>query len=132
MTVIATNLPAVGEAAPDFTLESTADEDVTLASFRGESNVVLAFFPLAFTTVCTAQMCSFTDDFSLFGSVNAKVFGISVDSLPTSAGLTERSSRTLIFLDEPMLSLTGKASCGGPLSRPSWVTVATTLNCWIN
>ncbi len=83
MTVTATNLPAVGEVAPDFTLESTAGEDVALASFRGESNVVLAFFPLEFTTVCTAEMCSFTDDFSLFGSVNAKVFGISVDSLPT-------------------------------------------------
>ncbi len=96
MTVTATNLPAVGEVAPDFTLNSTADEDVALASFRGESNVVLAFFPLAFTTVCTAEMCSFTDDFSLFESVNAKVFGISVDSLPT---LKEFKSKHGIGID---------------------------------
>ncbi len=96
MTVTATNLPAVGEVAPDFTLESTAGEDVALASFRGESNVVLAFFPLAFTTVCTAEMRSFTDDFSLFGSVNAKVFGISVDSVPT---LKEFKSKHGIGID---------------------------------
>jgi len=96
MTVTATNLPAVGEVAPDFTLKSTADEDVALASLRGESNVVLAFFPLAFTTVCTAEMCSFTDDFSLFESVNAKVFGISVDSLPA---LKEFKSKHGIGID---------------------------------
>ncbi len=96
MTVTATNLPAVGEVAPDFTLKSTADEDVALASFRGECNVVLAFFPLAFTTVCTAEMCSFTDDFSLFESVNAKVFGISVDSLPA---LKEFKSKHGIGID---------------------------------
>lgn len=96
MTVTATNLPAVGEAAPDFTIKSTTDEDVALASFRGESNVVLAFFPLAFTSVCTAQMCSFTDDFSLFGSVNARVFGISVDSVPT---LKEFKSKHGIGID---------------------------------
>ena len=83
MTTSAAGLPAVGEVAPDFTLKSTADEDVSLSAYRGESNVVLAFFPLAFTSVCTAEMCSFTDDFSLFQGVNAQVLGVSVDSVPT-------------------------------------------------
>ena len=83
MTTIAEGLPAVGATAPDFTLKSTDDEDVTLSAYRGESNVVLAFFPLAFTSVCTAEMCSFTEDFSLFQGVNAQVLGVSVDSVPT-------------------------------------------------
>ncbi len=77
-----TGLPTVGKPAPDFTLPSTADEEVTLSSFQGKSNVVLAFFPLAFTSVCTDEMECFTDDFALFEGVDAKVFGISVDSVP--------------------------------------------------
>lgn len=77
-----TGLPTVGKPAPDFTLPSTADEEVTLSSFQGKSNVVLAFFPLAFTSVCTDEMRCFTNDFALFEGVDAKVFGISVDSVP--------------------------------------------------
>lgn len=83
MTASTSSLPAVGDVAPDFTLPSTADESVTLSAYRGESNVVLAFFPLAFTSVCTAEMCSFTEDLSLFQGVSAEVFGVSVDSVPT-------------------------------------------------
>ena len=75
--------PAVGNAAPDFTLPSTAGRDVTLSAFRGSSNVILAFFPLAFTSVCTRELCDFTQDFSDFEGVNATVLGISVDSIPT-------------------------------------------------
>ncbi len=77
-----TSLPTVGKPALDFTLPSTADAEVTLSSFQGKSNVVLAFFPLAFTSVCTDEMACFTDDFALFEGVDAKVFGISVDSVP--------------------------------------------------
>ncbi len=75
--------PRVGEAAPDFTLPSTAGQDVTLSSLRGRSNVLLAFFPMAFTGTCTAEMCGFTEDFSEYESANTTVFGISVDSIPT-------------------------------------------------
>lgn len=82
MTTKEGNLPPVGEPAPDFTLPSTSDVDVTLSAYRGEANVVLAFFPLAFTSVCTAEMRSFTEDAGLFGGVRATVFGISVDSIP--------------------------------------------------
>ena len=75
-------LPAVGAAAPDFTLPSTSGSDVSLASLRG-SNVLLAFFPLAFTGTCTAEMCAFSDDYSQFQSANTVVLPISVDSIPT-------------------------------------------------
>ena len=77
-----TSLPAPGTAAPDFTLPSTAGVDVTLSKLKGK-NVLLAFFPLAFTKVCTQEMCSFTEDYSRFRDANTVVLPISVDSVPT-------------------------------------------------
>ena len=74
--------PTVGAPAPDFTLASTAGHDVVLSTYRGKSNVLLAFFPLAFTGVCTSQMCDFTDDLERFRRADTAVFGISVDSIP--------------------------------------------------
>jgi glutaredoxin-dependent peroxiredoxin len=76
------SLPAVGSAAPDFTLPSTADADVTLSQLRGK-NVLLAFFPLAFTKTCTVEMCAFSEDYAQFQSANTLVLPISVDSVPT-------------------------------------------------
>jgi glutaredoxin-dependent peroxiredoxin len=76
------SLPAVGSAAPDFTLPSTADADVTLSQLRGK-NVLLAFFPLAFTKTCTVEMCAFSEDYAQFQSANTVVLPISVDSVPT-------------------------------------------------
>ncbi len=75
--------PAVGSAAPEFTLRSTADTDVTLASFRGRKNVLLTFFPLAFTSTCTAEMQAFTDDIAQFEGRDTVVLPISVDSTAT-------------------------------------------------
>lgn len=76
-------VPAVGTAAPDFTLNSTSGSPVTLSQFKGVSRVLLAFFPLAFTSVCTAEMCAFTDDYAAFEAVGVTVLPISVDSVPT-------------------------------------------------
>lgn len=76
------SLPAPGTPAPDFTLPSTAGTDVTLSRLRGK-NVLLAFFPLAFTRVCTQEMCSFTEDYEQFRDANTIVLPISVDSVPT-------------------------------------------------
>ncbi|MCC6929584.1 MAG: redoxin domain-containing protein [Gemmatimonadaceae bacterium] len=76
-------VPAVGEVAPDFTLPSTAGEPVTLSSFRGKQNVLLAFFPAAFTSVCTTEMCSFRDDYGAFGGRDVVVLPISVDNVPS-------------------------------------------------
>jgi peroxiredoxin len=75
-------LPAVGSPAPDFTLPSTAGSDVTLSQLKGR-NVLLAFFPLAFTSVCTAEMCAFSEDYDAFASKDTVVLPISVDSVPT-------------------------------------------------
>jgi peroxiredoxin len=74
---------AVGDPAPDFTLSSTAGTDVTLSDFRGRKNVLLAFFPLAFTSTCTAENCAFTEDYEQFAGADTVVLPISVDSVPT-------------------------------------------------
>jgi peroxiredoxin len=73
-----------GQIAPDFTLYDSTKNKVTLSDQRGQ-NVLLLFFPLAFTSTCTAELCSVRDHISFYNSVNAKVFGISVDSLHTLA-----------------------------------------------
>lgn len=89
------SLPAVGSPAPDFTLPSTADADVTLSQLRGR-NVLLAFFPLAFTRTCTREMCAFTDDYAQFQNANTVVLPISVDSVPT---LKEFKSKERLSVD---------------------------------
>jgi peroxiredoxin len=73
----------IGEPAPAFTLPSTSGGDVSLANFRGRSNVLLAFFPLAFTSTCTAENCAFSEDFDQFATAGTVVLPISVDSVPT-------------------------------------------------
>lgn len=70
----------VGQKAPDFSLFDTDKNKVSLADQKG-SNVVILFFPLAFTGVCTAELCNIRDNIAVYNNTNAKVFGISVDSL---------------------------------------------------
>jgi peroxiredoxin len=70
----------IGQQAPDFQLYDTEKNLVTLSELKGH-NVVLLFFPFAFTGVCTAEMCSVRDDMSTYEGLDAHVFGISVDSL---------------------------------------------------
>lgn len=72
----------VGQSAPDFTLYNTEKNKVSLADFRNK-NVVILFFPLAFTGVCTNEMCSMRDNLAAYNGMNAEVIGISVDSLFT-------------------------------------------------
>ncbi len=82
-TVAANRPPAAGERAPDFTLPSTSGESVTLRDFRGERAVLLAFFPLAFTSTCTSELCAFSDEFDQFEGNGVAVLPLSVDSVPT-------------------------------------------------
>ncbi|GAA4467211.1 peroxiredoxin [Nemorincola caseinilytica] len=70
----------VGQTAPDFTLRDTEKNKVTLSEQRGK-NVVLLFFPLAFTDTCTKELCMIRDNMAAYNNVNAVVYGISVDSL---------------------------------------------------
>ena len=74
----------IGKPAPDFTLYDSTKNKITLSDMKGQ-NILLLFFPLAFTSTCTAELCSLRDNISFYNNVNAKVFGISVDSLHTLA-----------------------------------------------
>lgn len=69
----------VGSKAPDFTLPNQDREPVSLASAAGK-NIVLAFFPGAFTSVCTKELCHFRDSLATLNNANAVVYGISVDT----------------------------------------------------
>lgn len=72
----------VGQTAPDFTLFNTEKQEVSLSALRGK-NVVIVFFPLAFTSVCTAELCSLRDNIAQYAALNATILGVSVDSLFT-------------------------------------------------
>jgi peroxiredoxin len=67
-----------GQQAPDFTLYDTDKEAVKLSEQKGK-NVVLLFFPAAFTSTCTKELCTFRDNLSRYNDMNAQVYGISVD-----------------------------------------------------
>src|SRR5258705_13514376 len=84
------NPPQAGEIAPEFTGASTSGSDVSLSSFRGKRNVLLAFFPLAFTGTCTKELVCFTEDFDQFAADGVEILPISVDS---TASLREFKSK---------------------------------------
>ena len=69
-----------GDTAPGFTLPYQPGETVDLGAHLGQDKVVLLFFPLAFSPICTDEMCAMRDDWSKWESLGAKVFGVSVDS----------------------------------------------------
>ncbi|WP_255193217.1 redoxin domain-containing protein [Natronobeatus ordinarius] len=75
-------MPATGDSAPDFTapLANGDLESITLSERLEEAPIVLAFFPGAFTGVCTTEMCTFQDRLSAFEDLDATVYGVSVDS----------------------------------------------------
>jgi len=70
----------IGEKAPDFTLVDQARNAVTLSSFQGKRNVVLVFYPLSFTSICSVQMPGYNQERQRFDEHDAQVLGISVDS----------------------------------------------------
>jgi peroxiredoxin len=70
----------IGQVAPNFTLFNTEKKEISLTDYKGK-NVVILFFPLAFTGVCTAELCNIRDNYNVYTSLNAEVIGISVDSL---------------------------------------------------
>ena len=70
----------IGQEAPDFTLKDPAGQDVTLSSFRGSRNVVLVFYPGAFSGVCTSQLTAIGRHEGRYAEEDAQVIGVSVDS----------------------------------------------------
>ncbi len=99
MSATALALPAVGTEAPDFTLPSTSGEPVTLSALRGKT-VLLAFFPLAFTRVCTAELGAFSGDLHAFRGAGVVVLPISVDSIPTLKEFRAKEHLTVDLLSD--------------------------------
>lgn len=91
--------PSVGTPAPDFTLPSTSGSPVMLSGLRGR-RVLIAFFPLAFTSTCTAEMCAFSDDYDVFAGEGVTVLPISVDSVPTLGEFKAKHALKTDFLSD--------------------------------
>jgi len=84
--------------APSFTLVSSDKKEINLSDYQGK-NVILLFFPFAFTGVCTKEMCMMRDDIANYQNLNAEILGISVDSPFTLAKFKEENN-----LSFPLLS----------------------------
>jgi len=74
-------MPTVGQPAPDFKLASTEGRDISLSEFKGKKNVVLAFYPLDFSPVCSVQIPEYDQNADAFEEVDTVVLGISRDSV---------------------------------------------------
>lgn len=102
---------SVGTKAPDFNLKSKQASgvvDVKLSNNLGKKNTVVLFFPLAFTSVCTKEMCDVTAGLNSFSSLNADVIGISVDS-PFSQEAWAQKEKITLTLASDLNKVTAKA-----------------------
>jgi mycoredoxin-dependent peroxiredoxin len=70
----------VGSKAPDFTLKDYNNQKVSLSSYRGESNVLLVFYPFAFSGICQGELCQLRDELADYTAADVQVLGISVDT----------------------------------------------------
>jgi peroxiredoxin len=89
----------IGQQAPDFTLYDTTRTKVSLSDLKG-NNVLLLFFPQAFSRVCTKELCSVRDNIGLYNNANATVLGISVDSVFTLAQFKEAQQYNFPLLSD--------------------------------
>jgi peroxiredoxin len=89
----------VGTPAPDFTLTNQDRQPVTLSAQKGHP-VVLAFFPAAFSSVCTKELCTFRDTLATLNRANAQVYGISVDTFFTLKAFQEQQGLTFPLLSD--------------------------------
>ena len=89
----------VGEKAPSFTLRNSATEEVSLSDYKGK-NVVALFFPLAFTGVCTTELCEIRDSIADYNNMDAEVVAISVDSPFTLAKFKEEQGYNFPLLSD--------------------------------
>ena len=89
----------VGQPAPDFTLHETPQQQRSLSDYRGK-NVVLAFFPGAFTGVCTTEMCALRDRIDQFSALNAEIIGITVDPPFAQAAWKSANNVNYTFLSD--------------------------------
>jgi peroxiredoxin len=89
---------AVGQPAPNFTLDDQSQKPVTLSDFAGKRNVVLVFYPLDFSPLCTNEHLCFVNDLKQFESLNAQILGLSVDSVWTHKAFAEKMGITYPLL----------------------------------
>ncbi|HEY5406757.1 MAG TPA: redoxin domain-containing protein [Ginsengibacter sp.] len=100
----------VGSNAPDFSLYSSEKKKVSLQDYRGK-NVVLLFFPLAFTGVCTKELCNVRDTITIYNNSNAEVIAISVDSPQTLAKFKEDQKLNFQLLSDFNKVISEKYGC---------------------
>jgi peroxiredoxin len=93
------NKIGVGQKAPDFTLYDSDKNKVSLNDYKGK-NVLLLFFPQAFTGTCTKELCSTRDNIAVYNKANAQVLGISVDSVFTLAKYKEEQQFNFPLLSD--------------------------------
>ena len=96
----------VGDLAPDFTLPATTQDSITLSHYRGQKNVVLAFYPFDWSPVCSLQLPGLQENLSRFKELDAEVLGISVDSRHSHKAFAEH-----LGLEFPLLSDFDKKVC---------------------
>ena len=122
----------IGTKAPDFTLKSMTSDglvDVTLSSNFGKQATVLLFFPLAFTSVCTQEMCDVTAGLGKYEGLKADVLGISVDSPFAQAAWAKKEGITIKLLSDLNKTVTkaygvvvpGLAGIGDTSARAAFV-----------
>ena len=90
----------VGEEAPDFTLRGADGKPHTLSEYRGKQNVVLAFFPFAFSSTCSAQMPSYEAELERFRSYDTEVIGISMDGVHSLRNWAQQLGLTFPLLSD--------------------------------
>jgi peroxiredoxin len=90
----------VGEEATDFTLRDQNNEEVTLSSFRGTKAVLVIFYPLAFTNICTGELCRVRDELPAFQNDRVQVLTISVDSAYSNKVFSEREGYEFPLLSD--------------------------------
>lgn len=88
-----------GQKAPEFTLFNSDKKEVALTDFGGK-NLVVLFFPMAFTSVCTAELCEMRDNINTYSALNAAIVGISVDSPFTLAKFKEQENLPFDLLSD--------------------------------
>ena len=90
----------VGSVAPDFTLKNQHGEEVSLASFKGKKNVVVLFYPFAFSGVCTGELCGLRDDLGSFENDNVQLLAISTDPMWSLRAFSEKEGYKFPLLSD--------------------------------
>lgn len=110
--LLTASAPAPGTKLPDFTLKlATKDgytSDFKLSEHLGKGPIVFAFFPAAFTGICTKEVCDLRDNFAALGSLKAQVFGFSTDKSPSNSAFIQKEGLPFGIVSDPNHEVVGK------------------------